>query len=307
MKNAVITGATGMLGLALIRKLTAEGYNIYAVTRADSARRKNIPIQKNVKIIECDLSELGRLGEMIPEKCDMFFHFGWTGTFGAARNDAPTQIKNIRYTIDAVNAAHDLGCRVFLGAGSQAEYGRHSEKITPDTPVNPENGYGMAKLCAGQMSRMVCEQLGIKHIWCRIFSVYGPYDGEKTMVTSGIREILEGSRPSYTKGEQLWDYLYCDDAANAFYLAAKNGNDGAVYCVGSGKTRQLREYIEIIRDTINPRAEIGIGDLPYADKQVMHLCADITSLTRDTGFKPEYSFEEGIKKTVEWYKNNAFA
>lgn len=307
MKNAVITGATGMLGLALIRKLTSEGYNIYAVTRADSARRKNIPIQKNVKIIECDLSELGRLGEMISEKCDMFFHFGWTGTFGAARNDAPTQIKNIRYTIDAVNAAHDLGCRVFLGAGSQAEYGRHSEKIAPDTPVNPENGYGMAKLCAGQMSRMVCEHLGIKHIWCRIFSVYGPYDGEKTMVTSGIREILEGGRPSYTKGEQLWDYLYCDDAANAFYLAAKNGNDGAVYCVGSGKTRQLREYIEIIRDTINPRAEIGIGDLSYADKQVMHLCADITSLTRDTGFKPEYSFEEGIKKTVEWYKNNAFA
>ena len=55
MKNAVITGATGMLGLALIRKLTAEGYNIYAVTRADSVRRKNIPISENVKIIECDL------------------------------------------------------------------------------------------------------------------------------------------------------------------------------------------------------------------------------------------------------------
>ena len=307
MKNAVITGATGMLGLALIRRLTDEGYTVYAVSRPDSDRIKNIPRSDGVKIIECDLSELGRLKGLIHEKCDMFFHFGWAGTFGSARGDMEKQIKNIQYTVDAVNAAHDVGCGVFLGAGSQAEYGRSETKLAPDSPAFPENGYGMAKLCAGQMSRALCSELGIKHIWCRIFSVYGPHDGGQTMIMSGIRLLLEGKRPSYTKGEQLWDYLYCADAANAFYLAAKNGAHGAVYCVGSGETRRLGEYIEIIRDEINPAAEIGIGDLPYADKQVMYLCADISSLTRDTGFKPEYSFEDGIKKTVEWYKNNAFA
>lgn len=304
MKNAVITGAAGMLGLALIRILTAEGYNVYAVVRPGSHRNANIPDWENVKITECDLSELDNLKNLVQEKCDIFFHFGWAGTSGAARNDMDMQIKNIQHTIDAVNAAHDLGCSVFLGAGSQAEYGRREEKIQPQTPANPENGYGIAKLCAGQMSRNLCAEYGIKHIWCRIFSVYGPYDGEQTMVMSGIRQLLDGNRPSYTKGEQLWDYLYCDDAARAIYLSAVSGKNGAIYCVGSGKTRQLREYIEIIRDIVCPGAEVGIGDIPYADKQVMYLCADIDSLKEDTGFEPQYSFEEGIKRTVAWYRGN---
>lgn len=304
MKNAVITGAAGMLGLALIRILTAEGYNVYAVVRPGSHRNANIPDWENVKITECDLSELGNLKNLVQEKCDIFFHFGWAGTSGTARNDMDMQIKNIQHTIDAVNAAHDLGCSVFLGAGSQAEYGRREERIHPQTPANPENGYGIAKLCAGQMSRNLCAEYGIKHIWCRIFSVYGPNDGEQTMVISGIRQLLDGNRPSYTKGEQLWDYLYCDDAARAIYLSAVSGKNGAIYCVGSGKTRQLREYIEIIRDIVCPGAEVGIGDIPYADKQVMYLCADIDSLKEDTGFEPQYSFEEGIKRTVAWYRGN---
>ena len=255
-----------------------------------------------MKVIECDLSELGNLKNLIPDKCDAFFHFGWAGTFGAERNDMELQLRNINFTLDAVKAAKDLGCEVFLGAGSQAEFGRHNEKISPSTSANPENGYGMAKLCAGQMSRLVCAELGIRHIWFRIFSVYGPYDGEKTMIISGIKQLLAGKRPSYTKGGQLWDYLYCDDAARAFRLAAERGRDGAVYCVGSGKTRRRSEYIEIIRDSVDPKAEIGIGDVPYAEKQVMYLCADISSLNEDTGFEPEYSFEKGIEKTVEWCK-----
>ena len=73
---------------------------------------------------------------------------------------------------------------------------------------------------------------------------------------------------------------------------------------GSGKTKQLKEYIEAIRDTVNPELEIGIGDIPYAEKQVMYLCADISSLTDDTGFVPQYSFEDGIKETVDWCRKN---
>lgn len=214
------------------------------------------------------------------------------------------QTQNIQSAIEAAETAKLLGCEVFLGAGSQAEYGRTEEKISPKLCEKPENGYGMAKLCAGQMTRVMCKRMGIKHIWCRILSTYGPYDGMQTMVMSGIRQMLAGEKPSYTKGEQLWDYLYCDDAANAFYLAAVEGKDGSVYCVGSGKTRSLKEYIFAIRDAVNPNQEVGIGEIPYFENQVMYLCADITALTEDTGFIPQYSFEQGIKETVEWYKQN---
>ena len=291
-----------MLGAALTRRLVREGYRIYAVARPGSERLDNIPAAGGVVRVECDLSELSGLKNLIHEKCDMFFHFGWNGTFGAARNDLNAQTDNIKYTLDAVNAAKDLGCEVFLGAGSQAEYGRHDEKVAPDTPTKPENGYGIAKLCAGQMSRLLCEGLGIKHVWCRIISTYGPKDGEKTMVSSTMRKLLRGERPSCTKGEQMWDYLYCDDAAEAFYLAAKNGKNGVVYCVGSGAARPLKEYIETMRDIVSPGTEIGFGEVPYAEKQVMYLCADIEPLKRDTGFEPKVSFEDGIKKTAVWIR-----
>lgn len=100
----------------------------------------------------------------------------------------------------------------------------------------------------------------------------------------------------------MWDYLYCEDAARAFYLAAESGMDGSVYCIGSGQVRPLAEYITVIRDTIDKNIEIGFGEIPYYDKQVMYLCADIENLRQDTGFNPAVSFEEGIRRTVDWYK-----
>jgi nucleoside-diphosphate-sugar epimerase len=292
-----------MLGIALTKKLVSEGYTVYAAVRPDSPKKAAVPVSQQVKIIECDLSDMDSLPEKIGEKCEAFYHFAWAATGGAGRDDMRTQSKNIAYAVSAAEAAAKLGCEVFLGAGSQAEYGRKSEKLTSALSANPENGYGMAKLCAGMMTRKICQSHGVRHIWCRILSVYGPNDGANTMVMSGIGKMLKGERPSYTKAEQLWDYLYCDDAANAFYLAAKSGRDGAIYCVGSGCAIPLRDYILAIRDCIDPKLEVGIGELPYSEKQVMYLCADISELQKDVGFVPKYSFEDGIRETVEWYRS----
>lgn len=303
MNTAVITGATGMLGLALMRRLIRADFFIYAVVRKSSPRTANIPRLPNIKIIECDLSELAKLKALIEDKCSLFFHLGWEGTYGASRNNAALQTENIKFTLDAVRAAYDLGCNTFLMAGSQAEYGRKKDIISPHTPTEPESGYGIAKLCAGQMSRLLCKELKIKHIHCRIFSAYGPYDGINTMLMCAMQNLLKGKRASFTKGEQLWDYLYCDDAAEALYLAAVKGTNGSIYCVGSGQARPLKAYIQALAaETHAPRQLLGLGDIPYGENQVMYLCADISSLTADTGFMPKYSFEEGIKNTVAWYK-----
>jgi nucleoside-diphosphate-sugar epimerase len=160
----------------------------------------------------------------------------------------------------------------------------------------------MAKLCAGQMTRIRAHQLGMEHVWPRILSVYGPFDGEASMVTSTIRKLLKGVKPSFTKGEQQWDYLYSGDAGKAFKLIGEKGKDGAVYPLGGGTARPLADYILMMRDAANPDAELGLGDIPYGDKQVMYLCADITDLTRDTGWVPETDFETGIANTVAWLR-----
>ena len=84
---------------------------------------------------------------------------------------------------------------------------------------------------------------------------------------------------------------------------ALKGRDGGVYCLGSGTAKPLREYIESLRDCIDPDAELGFGDIPYGEAQVMYLCADTSELEADTGFVPATTFEDGIKATVQWCIN----
>lgn len=301
MKKIAMTGPTGAIGIALIQCCISKDIEVYAFCRKNSKRISNIPQNPLVHIVYCDLQEIAEF-ETDGIKADIFYHFGWSATIGAGRNDMALQIKNIQYTIDAVHLAKRLGCTVFVGAGSQAEYGRVEGKLNAGIPTYPENGYGMAKLCAGQMSRLECEKLGLKHIWTRILSIYGPYDNENTMISSTIRKLLCREIPELTYGEQKWDYMYSKDAARAFIALGESGVDGQIYCLGSGKARPLKEYIEILRDNIDVNAKLGFGKIPYGQKQVMYLCADISALQNDTGFVPQISFEKGIQETIEWIK-----
>lgn len=304
MKKAVITGPTGAIGMALIQCLTDNGIDVVAVVRPGSARADRIRESEHVSVVYCDLKELDRLPSLIEGGADVFYHFAWDGTFGDSRNNMYIQNNNVKYALDAVDAAYELGCKTFIGAGSQAEYGRYEGDLNASVPAFPENGYGIAKLCAGQMTRIACQQKGIRHIWTRILSIYGPYDGDKTMVSSTIIKLMNSEKPSCTKGEQMWDYLYSKDAARAFMMLADGGVDGRVYCLGGGIARPLKDYINLIRDAVGNDVEIGFGDIPYSDKQVMHLCADIKELTKDTGFTPIYTFEQGIGETVGWWRGH---
>lgn len=311
MKNVIITGATGVIGMALIDKCIEEGTRVTVLANPTSNRLSRIPSDNPlVNVIYCGLSEyeaadaasLGLDEEVKNGGYDVFYHLSWGGTFGDARNNMELQRQNEEYTIDALRLAKRLGCRCFVGAGSQAEYGRVEGMLRADTPCNPENGYGICKLSAGIRSRELARELGIRHCWTRVLSIYGPYDGENTMVTSTVLKLLKKEKPSLTGGEQLWDYLYASDAGKALYMVGQSGKDGSIYPVGSGKARKLREYIEIMRDAINPELPLGFGEVAYSDKQVMHLCADISDLTQDTGFTPEIDFEAGIKLTIDFLK-----
>ena len=302
IESAIITGPTGAIGHALCELLLSEGIIVYGITHPGSIRTDAIPA--GVKKIYCDISRLGSLKSLINERVDVFFHLAWSGTAGSARNEMNLQLQNVQYTLDACRVAASFGCTVFIGAGSQAEYGRHRTTLKPDTSCFPENGYGMAKLCAGQMTRLECEKLGIDHIWPRILSVYGPHDGENAMIPSVIRKLLRGEKPSLTGGEQTWDYLYSEDAAEALLELAVSGRHGAIYPLGSGISKPLREYIKTIRDAIDPSLPLGFGEILYEKKQVMHLEADISALKSDTGFSPNTDFQTGIKRTIEWAKSH---
>lgn len=291
-----------MIGAALIKECIKKGIEVYAVIRASSGKKMRLPESEKLHMVDCSLEELEALPQKITEKCDTFYHIAWGNTGENRNSSTELQSRNIAYTLAAVKTAYALGCRRFIGAGSQAEYGPMDvDKISPDSPVNPTTPYGAAKLASGQLARMLCKELGMECIWPRIFSVYGIYEKETTMVASGLRKMLAGEKTSFTPALQRWDYLFSADAGRAYYLIGEKGKDGAVYCVGSGKAALLKDYIEIMAE-LTGAEETGIGARPYPEGAVMNLCADISSLTADTGFVPEYTFREGIRETITWLK-----
>lgn len=304
MKRAIITGATGAIGTALIDELVNHGIQVLVLCRNGSNRNQRIPEHPLVEKKYCALEELATLENDTGKKYDVFYHFAWSGTTGQARNDMYLQHSNVQYALDAVGAASRFGCGIFIGAGSQAEYGRAEGILKADTPAFPEMGYGYGKLSAGLMTRDYAHQLGVKHIWCRILSIYGPNDGMQSLVMSVIDSLCNGNIPQCTKGEQQWDYLFSKDAATALRLMAEKGADGKTYVLGSGKARPLAHYIQDICDVVLPGSTADFGAIPYSPKQVMYLCADIRPLQDDTGFCPKYSFTEGVKETIRWYKEN---
>lgn len=302
MQHVIVTGATGMVGAAMIEQMVLDGIKVTAIIRPGSKKLKNIIKNQLIDVVECDITELSSLSDKLDKSYDTFYHFAWDGTYGDSRDNVRLQEANIRYTLDAVELAANLGCKAFIGAGSQAEFGFAEGELSDKLPKNPITGYGIAKYTSGKLSAVMCEKMGMRQSWGRIVSTYGPGDNSYTMVMSSIIGMMKGERLSFTKGNQVWDYVYGGDCSKAFYLIGKYGKHGKAYTIGSGKSRLLREYIEDIRDVVNPQIEIGIGEREYYPNQVMHLTADIEELVKDTGFIPEVDFKEGIQRTVEWYK-----
>ena len=297
MKKAIISGATGVLGTALVKKLADQGVDVLVLCNPGSKRNDLIPQSDRVKIVPCAMDEFTSL-ECDESDYDVFYHLAWEGTSGDARNDVFLQSRNVRNTLDAVKAAKRFGCRKFIGAGSQAEYGPTDVVLRPDTPVNPRTGYGIGKLSAGLMSGLLCSQLEMTRIWVRIASLYGPHDNPGSLVMSAIDKLKKREYFGATKCEQIWDYLYSEDAANAFFLLGNAKTTDKTYVLGNGTARRLRDYVEDIRNVVDPDGKIEFGALQYPPFQPMRLETDISEIVRDTGWRPKLEFSDGIRKVL---------
>ncbi len=297
MRKYVITGATGLIGRALIKEVTAAGNEVIALVNPDSRRAKDleecVDVRGTLKVLPCSVDSYGDF-DASGICADAFIHLAWAKTSHLDRDDVYSQLGNVEYTLDAVRLAARMGCSSFVGAGSQAEFGRVSTAISGDTPANPESAYGIAKYTAGKLSATLAGKLGMRHNWVRILSIFGEDDAPTTLISYLVKCFSEGTVPELTKCEQTWDYMYVRDAARAIICVADRGVDKRIYCIGSGNGRRLSEYVCAVRDVFAPDSEINFGAKEYYPHQPMFLVADISELEADTGFRVKYNFEEGV-------------
>ena len=293
-----ITGATSMLGIATIKECINQNINVIAFCRPLSKNLNRIPNNDFVRIIECDLDSMQEFNvEQL--KADVFIHFGWTFTDREGRNNPSKQMKNVQYTLDAVSLAQRLGCRKFIGAGSQAEYGTPNTILKEDTPVNPVVPYGVAKYSAGRFSKIECEKIGLEYNWVRILSVYGTNDLPGTLISQLIYNAKNNIPMGLSGCEQTWDYLFEDDAGRAFMAIAEKGVNGKVYNLGSGVGRKLKDFVQDVIDVVNPGYVPEYGQYSYSVTQPFMLQADVSNLVDDVNWSAKIKFTDGIAKILD--------
>lgn len=306
--RVLLTGATGFIGSALLRRLLADGQHEVAVLiRPESDPWRVADVLDRVHRITGALEDLEAVQPAVADFApEAVLHLAWFGVGNALRNDA-RQVGNIAGTVALVELAREVGARHWIGLGSQAEYGPCAGPIAEDEPTRPTTLYGITKLSAGLLARHLCAEAGMRFAWLRVFSTYGPGDDPAWMIPYLILRLLRGERPALTAGAQLWDYLYVDDAAEAIARVLEDPRAEGVFNLGSGTADTIRAIVERVRDLIDPDLPLGFGEVPYRPDQVMRLQADIGRLRADLGWSPRVGLDEGLKRTVEWYRAHRYA
>lgn len=300
MRKAIVTGANGFIGTALCKALSARGVEVVAVVRNEEENISQIEALRGIRIVCCDLKNFGKLDSVIPDRdADVLYHLAWVGSAGPLRGDSEVQLNNIRYTCDAVKACATMGCGRFVFASSIMEYEIDALMKTDRTP-DINTLYSSAKVAADYMARTLSGVLNVVFIRTVISNVYGPGERSPRLVNTSLRKLINGEHCAFSAGEQMYDFIYIDDAAQAFVAVGEKGIANRTYYIGSMNPKPLKEFLCQMRDQVDTAIPIGLGEIPYDGISLTYREFDIEAVKKDTGFVPGVDFTTGIRNTIAW-------
>ena len=301
--RCVVTGASGFLGGALVTRLVEQGSTVLAVVRPESKLWRLLPVIESIELAYASLQDISSIESQIVDfKPGIVYHAAWSGGDSSKYLNSLDQMTNVPGSLELVNLAGRAQAKAFIFFGSGVEYGKFRVPVSENDVAEPNNLYGATKLTTGIATKSLCDMWKMRYCCVRPFWTYGPKDSDLRMIPSLTEQLLDRKRPSLTKGDQLWDYLYIDDATDALVSLGQTPDAKGIFNLASGQAVPLRSVIEGIRDLIDPTLELGLGDVPYGPHQVMHLQASIDRLKEVTGWQPKVGLVDGLKATVAWHQ-----
>lgn len=294
-----ITGATSFLGIALLERLIGQGDKVIVVCRPGSHGLKNLP--KGVEIVYAELNEYGTLDSKITHT-DVFVHLAWAGTGHDGRDATLVQQENIAYTLDAMRAAAKMGCNVFVMAGSQAEYGSTTMPQNEEMVCAPFSEYGKAKLQMWIEGKKLAEELGMKYLHLRIFSLFGETDHPWTLVMSCIDKMLRNEPMDLSPCTQNWNFLYVKDAARQIRALCQHAVEtedykSEIYQIASEDTRPLKDFVEQMKELTETKSELHYGAVVPA--HLVSLQPNMQKTKAVVGTLAEYDFDTVVKQIID--------
>lgn len=301
MKKVLVTGANGFIGKQLVEMLTARNYTVIALERNFDAELIN---NEHVTCISVLNKEVSDLKKCIPkDDYECLFHFAWAGTSGEARADYVVQLQNVKLTCDYIQLCKEIGCKRVVYASSINEMETYEYLQSDD--IEPSGGYiyGTGKLAAHLMGETIAKLNGVEFIPVIITNIYGVGEKSARMIYTSINKLIRNEHCSFTSGYQTYDFIYITDAINSIIAVSEKGKAFNRYYIGSGDPKPLKEFLVEMKNIVNPEAEIGLGDIPFKGADISYEQFDLKKVERDTGYRNQVTFSDGIKMTEEYIKS----
>ena len=315
MKNVLVTGGAGFIGSALVRGLLAEEdvERVVVVDNLLTGKRANLhEVRDDIEFHELDIRD-GVALEKVFTGIDVVFHEAAIPS--VPRSIAEPELShdvNVNGTFSMLLAAQRQGVKRVVYAASSSAYGDTPTlpKVESMTP-NPKSPYAVQKLLGEYYGKTFWEVYGLETVSLRYFNVFGPrqdpgspYSG---VLSVFCKAILEGRAPTiFGDGEQSRDFTYVDNVVRLNLLAARSANvAGKVYNGGIGGRYSLNETWSLLGKIAGMRIEPEFS--PARDGDVRDSQAEIAAARRDLGYDPVVGFEEGLRRTLEWYREAATA
>lgn len=301
----VVTGATGFIGREVVAFLLKQGHVVYCVCRPNSPKVSVLPKNDNIRTVYASMADYSTLSGQVSE-ADVLLNLAWDGITREGRDFTDVQRDNIHYALQLMDAAKEMGCRVFVETGSQAEYGVVNDVITEDTACNPFSDYGRAKLALKEAASEYAEKIDLKYLHLRIFSVYGENDHPWAMISSCTEKMLNNVDVDLSDCRQQWNFLYVKDCAKQIVLLSewafsRMATSHEVFNLASNDTRILKSFIEEMYCMTGSESGLHFGKI--IPQYRVSLNPDISKMKKAIGFVSDYSFAQGYQNVINKYKN----
>jgi len=311
MNTYLITGVAGFIGSALARAVLAQGDQVRGVDNLSSGKMENIEeILSELDFRKGDVLDLDAM-QRACQGVDYVLHEAAIPSVPKSVNDPlASNAANVDGTLNILVAARDAKVKRLVFAASSAAYGD-----TPTLPKredmrpNPISPYAVAKLTCEYYLSSFYRCYGLETVSLRYFNVFGPRQ-DPTSQYSGVlakftTQMLKGEQPTcFGDGKQSRDFTYVDNAVHANLLACKAAAKevaGRVFNVAIGEHIDLNETFRMLKKLTGYKGELKYG--PERAGDVKHSLADLSACKKHLGYKPQVNFEEGLRRTIEWYKH----
>jgi len=296
--RVLVTGGTGCVGRHALPALVARGWDVHAV-----ASRQDPPAVDGVTWHRANLLDHGAADALVRRvDASHLLHLAWFIAPGKWA-EAPQNFEWVEASLALLGAFRAAGGARAVTAGSCLEYDwNYGYCSEARTPCAPHTLYGACKHALELLTTAMSGHGGFTTAWGRVFFLYGPHEHPDRLVASVVRSLLAGEPARTSHGNQVRDYLYAADVAEAFVALLESDVTGPIN-IASGRAVMLKDIVTRIGQIMGRPDLIRLGAIPAAPTDVPLVVADTTRLAGLLGWQPRVGLDEGLGKTIEWWRS----